>query len=492
MSGNLCTAQETPNETKHIDALILIANQMHVEGKSKQLLTISNDIISRSNKLKYDRGMVYGYYYIASCFSFDGKFTKSNEYLKKAQTFSKYLDSDYRQNYRINGLLADNYRDLELYQLSISSYHRSMQYLKHIKLKTVIDSLSLATNYDNLSVLYNAMNLGDSAYYYLNKDKAILKNITFEDAYIEKSSCYLGLGTYHYKLNHIDSATFYYDQSLDLLKGKNHPFEISALYSKAEIYAKTDDSEALKYFELALSKAKEHDLPDLQADIYKAIGEIYSSRKNYKEANWYQEKYMKLKEQLNRSRTGQRDFAVNEVLNQQKQKFNNNQTSNTYNTYAVLGVFTFLLVIALYLVHKYRTKNEKITTETELLLNEKETIISKKEEETQVLKLKVNESFEEIVQLAKDNSPEFFSRFQEVYPNFVTNIMGVNDKMRLSELTLCAYIFLGFNTKDISSYTFKSVHTIRSRKYNLRKKFDLSPEENMELWLKNLPNNPTT
>ncbi|MET3538448.1 hypothetical protein [Chryseobacterium limigenitum] len=39
--------------------------------------------------------------------------------------------------------------------------------------------------------------------------------------------------------------------------------------------------------------------------------------------------------------------------------------------------------------------------------------------EAKELKLKINESFEEVVQLAKDNSPEFFIRFQEVIQKFV-------------------------------------------------------------------------
>ena len=122
----------------------------------------------------------------------------------------------------------------------------------------------------------------------------------------------------------------------------------------------------------------------------------------------------------------------------------------------------------------------------EQVIAAKESVITQKEKENTVLQYKVNDAFEEVIHLAKRNSPEFFARFQEVYPDFVDKISVVTPKLRVSELTLCAYIFLGFTTKDIALYTFKSIHTIQGRKSHLRKKFNLSPEEGFELWMKKL------
>ena len=491
LSINFLNSQILSKEKKEIDSLIVIANQFHMEVKTQDLLSLSKVILSKSEKIKYEKGSVYGCYYAASCFSFLRKFTESNKFLKKAQQYKSFLALDHRQNFRITGLLADNYRDLELFQLSIASYHESLNIIKKIKKRTVIDSLSTATNYDNLSILYSLMNLDDSTYYYLNKDKAILKNITFEDAYIEKSSCFIGLGKYHLKLRNMDSAAYYFDKSLTLLKGKDHPFEVDVLNGKAQIYSlQKNTEEALSNYFKALEKARELDLKQLEVSIYKSIANLYYEQGQFKKANDYQNKYIKLNDQLNTKTVDERNFVVDEVLKEEKRKFEIIRGDNLLKMY----VFAFIIVIALitgfYFFRNYQRKHKEISAESNKLLNEKESLISKKEEETQVLKLQVNESFEEIVQLAKDNSPEFFSRFQEVYPDFTNSVIAVNEKMRLSELTLCAYIFLGFNTKDISAYTFRSVHTIRSRKYNLRKKFKLSPEENMELWLKKLPQNP--
>ena len=68
----------------------------------------------------------------------------------------------------------------------------------------------------------------------------------------------------------------------------------------------------------------------------------------------------------------------------------------------------------------------------------------------------------------------------------VNKLLAKESKLRISELTLCAYIYLGFNTKDIAKYTFRSMSTVKNRKNNLKKKFNLASDENLELWLKGL------
>ena len=117
------------------------------------------------------------------------------------------------------------------------------------------------------------------------------------------------------------------------------------------------------------------------------------------------------------------------------------------------------------------------------MLLEKEEELLKNEEENQELKQKVNESFEEIIQLAKSNSPEFFTRFQEIYPEIQEKILAVNSDV--SELKIAAYIYLGFTIKEIADYTFRSDRTVERVRYTLRKKIGLDRKDSLDLWLKN-------
>jgi len=123
------------------------------------------------------------------------------------------------------------------------------------------------------------------------------------------------------------------------------------------------------------------------------------------------------------------------------------------------------------------------------LIKIKEEALMDKEQEIDFLSNKINDSFNEVIQLAKTNSPEFFTRFKEIYPEIVESLLEINPKLRVSELTLAAYIYLGFNTKDIAAYTFRTLSTIRNRKHNLRSKLNIPIEESTELWFKNLLKN---
>ncbi|RZJ48454.1 MAG: tetratricopeptide repeat protein, partial [Chryseobacterium sp.] len=91
----------------------------------------------------------------------------------------------------------------------------------------------------------------------------------------------------------------------------------------------------------------------------------------------------------------------------------------------------------------------------------------------------------DVRKLARENSAEFFIKFQEVYPHFTKKMLNINPNFKVSELTFAAYIYLGFNTKQIADYTFKAVKTIENNRYNLRKKLEISPEKDLQIWLRN-------
>ncbi|REC74319.1 hypothetical protein DRF60_17795 [Chryseobacterium elymi] len=112
---------------------------------------------------------------------------------------------------------------------------------------------------------------------------------------------------------------------------------------------------------------------------------------------------------------------------------------------------------------------------------------NKKKEKTQALlsKQKTSEAFDGIMYLAKNNSSEFWGHFQEKYPDFQKKLLEINSSLKVSELILCAYIYLGFNTKDIAEYTFKAVQTVKNNKYNLRKRLSVPAKDDMVVWFRN-------
>jgi DNA-binding CsgD family transcriptional regulator len=100
--------------------------------------------------------------------------------------------------------------------------------------------------------------------------------------------------------------------------------------------------------------------------------------------------------------------------------------------------------------------------------------------------LPVQESiFKEVIQLAKENNPEFMTRFHEYCPRFSEELLKFSP-LKISEIRFCAYIYLNFSTKEIADYTFISVRTVQTKKYNIRKKLNIPGDMDIYVWFSKL------
>ncbi|MDX8569361.1 hypothetical protein OZ668_15275 [Elizabethkingia sp. HX XZB] len=131
-------------------------------------------------------------------------------------------------------------------------------------------------------------------------------------------------------------------------------------------------------------------------------------------------------------------------------------------------IVLFLILAAIFIWRKYEkernfVKNEELKTE-----------------------MQMQQTFLNLIKMAKSNSPYFWMHFQNLFPQFIPNLLKINSTLKTSELTFCAYLFLGFTTKEIAKYTSKAPKTIINNRYNLRKKLDMLPHEDLITKLKNL------
>lgn len=140
----------------------------------------------------------------------------------------------------------------------------------------------------------------------------------------------------------------------------------------------------------------------------------------------------------------------------------------------------WIIIIVLVLISLYFFTN--YTREKGARLDEK-AIIANKEIELKKLKSRVNDAFEEITTLAKNNDSAFLSRFREVYPDFCDNIQEICPDIQNSELTFCAYLKLNFSTKEIAAYTFIATKSVQNRKNRIRKRLNIPPGEDIYIWI---------
>lgn len=95
-------------------------------------------------------------------------------------------------------------------------------------------------------------------------------------------------------------------------------------------------------------------------------------------------------------------------------------------------------------------------------------------------------SLKALIELAHARDPSFMKRFSEAESTFIERLLQISPQLLPAELTLCAYIMLNFDTKEIARTCKLSVCAVESRKYRIRKKLGIDGETNMHAWMLDL------
>ncbi|MDM1551568.1 tetratricopeptide repeat protein [Empedobacter falsenii] len=373
--------------------------------------------------------------------------------------------------------------------------------------------------------------LGIPEYYYKKNKEAfeLVKTKNDPESKLIKANLYIKFADYFFEKKKIDSVHFYADKSIEMIesisiKDYNNAKNIFRIkpyiyYYKAWFYIDNNQPEkAKKYIEKSYRLAIEQNYKYI-GSFYELYGDYYYQTEDYNKAVYFYSKAIENKKQFNEKYSfidakiakayhaigdynNERIHLINEVNDHRThiettkrllenelfrvEKIDTIQKDNIQKEYIII-IIAIIIIFSIGLIFIYKIlkkRKRRIIAEKELQLKEKETKLSENELELSSLHLKVNESFDELIEMAKSNSPHFWSRFQEVYPNFIYKLLEINPNLKNSELTFLAYFYLGFTTKDIAIYTHKALKTIENNRYNIRKRLSLSSDKDLIIWLK--------
>ncbi|MDQ0594199.1 chromosomal replication initiation ATPase DnaA [Chryseobacterium ginsenosidimutans] len=93
---------------------------------------------------------------------------------------------------------------------------------------------------------------------------------------------------------------------------------------------------------------------------------------------------------------------------------------------------------------------------------------------------------DEILTLAKENSPRLLNKFRLVDPDFFSKLSAIQPNLKNSELIFCIYLKLNLTTKEIATYTFVTPKAIQNRKNRLRKKLSIASNVDIYKWFNDL------
>ncbi|MCW3167280.1 LuxR C-terminal-related transcriptional regulator [Chryseobacterium sp. 09-1422] len=89
---------------------------------------------------------------------------------------------------------------------------------------------------------------------------------------------------------------------------------------------------------------------------------------------------------------------------------------------------------------------------------------------------------DEIIRLAKENSPRLLSKFKILYPEFFEKLAQIQSNLQNSELIFCIYLKLNLTTKEIATYTFVTPKAVQNRKNRIRKKLNIASTVDIYKW----------
>ena len=96
------------------------------------------------------------------------------------------------------------------------------------------------------------------------------------------------------------------------------------------------------------------------------------------------------------------------------------------------------------------------------------------------------EELKGVVQLAVNNNPGFFMKFNEFDPSFSRKLLDINPGLVAVEMEFCVLLRLNFETKEIARYTNVSVRAVEGKKYRIRKKLNIPSDQDINIWMAHL------
>lgn len=238
-------------------------------------------------------------------------------------------------------------------------------------------------------------------------------------------------------------------------------FLLGSIEKKKQNYPK-----AIEAYNLALKTARQYQHKYDEKQIYDWIAECYHQLNDYKNESLYLDKSKRLNDSLDLAEK----MTTGEVLKQESQ--NKKTESSVWNSGNLYYIIAAILLAVLLFIFLRRNLSKKHSVDQ---ITDKATESEEEQLNHEVLNL--------LIDLAEKEDPSFYFKFNEVFPGFSDKLLKISPKLTQSDLEYCAMMKLNFDTKKIASIKRLSIGAVESKKYRIRKKLDISTEENIYIWL---------
>ncbi len=543
ISQALCQQIDSLNSIPHLSdsafAVFLsrdIGTYFRFQGQQSNVIEIFTDAVHGLEQKKCQPDVLMRLYLpLGAAFEEVGLWSSAMEYYHKALRIA--------ENNNLQADIARIYNNIgaAYYEIDIK---KSREYMyKSLSINTQLgDRKELFLNYNNLAAIYLEQKNYDEALDYALQSLQLTDRKQEPEMYHSMlyniGSLYLLLNETHLSISYMNNAKDYFEQVHNYSElcmihlGLIESHERSGNKSLANKYLHIVEDSLLPLITNS----------EVEADTRTELAKYYEKRNNYEKA--YQ--HIKTASMLKDSLTAANDaWKVNNLEriydNEQKLRenalvINEMQLSKLRADRSVIIVVIALIASIVFIVFLFirtRLQNKLHRTNTQLVkqqlaLQEKEKelqqikekelnrAIDQKNRELSSYALSYTKDNEFLMQLSEelkkllleinprskehkdhirsilaqikqhntaDNWKEFRYYFEQVHPSFYDRLDEISPGITQQQKRLCALLYIGLSTKEISSITFREVRSIESARNRLRKKLQVPTEESIQEFL---------
>lgn len=461
------SAHIEPNSDKErIERLLNVLQDKTQLINAGEMIRNASQALHLSREIGYRRGMLKSYYVIAQAYFYEGNYEQSLVWLSKIE--SEAEAAKYRHyTTMMYHLRGEIYRDIELTEMAKRDFAKALETSGKIRNANYKHLIRSRINISFAQMFANSHQT-DSLNHYLREAEICLSSIGADFPHNISFEYLMLKGEQHLRNNETDSAKYYFD--LAMVQTLTHKYVNRAqLYMRiGELYKMTNRTDsALIFFQMAKAHVNSTGITQDLPLAYKSLSDYYGHVGDIDSARYYLG--WKLDAENKHSAkviAGSREI-IKSVLSENSQRGN---AALSRNMFFVSSAVAFAAAMVLYLLWQKRGRS----------------IVSPLSAQIDERRVESASTHDEVINLARSNSPAFMTRFAEVYPKFWNKLIKAHPDLTPAEQHLCAMTFLKFSTRDISEIAclqIRSVQTIRSR---LRKKISLDSELDLQQYLNSL------
>ncbi|NGM66821.1 tetratricopeptide repeat protein [Sphingobacterium sp. SGR-19] len=460
---------------QEVDSILSKAKEFETKGEFLLQLETALNALTLSNVHNYDEGKARAHFSGANALVNVGVFKEGLKHLERVE-HTKYYKEKILMQSEVHRVRGRAYTKLRLYQQAIREFRLQLTCIKG--LEGDAQKISYVYTYGNLTTVFDQTEQLDSMQKYIELQLTVLRDFDEESAAAMYLGAYNDLGQLYVRKGNFVKAEDYLDKSLALVEKYKIPEFYNTLTYLGNLQDRKGNREkALAFYQESLANMREVGNRNAIKNTYRYLADYYVDNKLDKsKADEYELAFSRLNDSLEKENRQVVDMVLNQIL---KSKDQESATKVSKSIRISIIALALLFVVITFFVWRSR-RHRRILDQKDETLQETETI-------NRELTEQIGENkFNNLIELAKSNNPEFLTLFKELYPQFIQALKSRDPNIRSTELEFCAMAFLNFSTKNIAEYTFVTVRAVQVRKNRIRKKFEIPSDADFNNWMRGL------